>query len=386
MTSIYSDDQRQSLMNSMTNPESNAVKFLEQGGETGLSPDITMDILNKYATYGANTGIGNIGGSRLVDALNEEYRKQVDAPLQSSSPKAFDGASTSRLQQQQQQLLQQQQQQQTIQDLMTTPVAPVSDPSLVPTEEMKADLDDALANPVELGQLSPTETAVQEGIDKDVNPEISPITIVDGEEGRISKLKKYLKDNPLLAEQLMKSGASLGSILGKAAVGNDKGGRTPRAPRGGQKASRVTYAPIGMQAGGETAGAEGAAGPNAGLMAILQALGSILGQSLVGRDKTKRISPAVKPKSHTLTSIDGDELAIGMNEGGKTPEGSVLGRKMFIEGGEVDGPGGPREDMVPIWASNKEYVMSHNGVKRMGGGDFEQGIAALDKVNKNGVA
>ena len=285
MTSIYSDDQRQSLMNSMTNPESNAVKFLEQGGETGLSPDITMDILNKYATYGANTGIGNIGGSRLVDALNEEYRKQVDAPLQSSSPKAFDGASTSRLQQQQQQLLQQQQQQQTIQDLMTTPVAPVSDPSLVPTEEMKADLDDALANPVELGQLSPTETAVQEGIDKDVNPEISPITIVDGEEGRISKLKKYLKDNPLLAEQLMKSGASLGSILGKAAVGNDKGGRTPRAPRGGQKASRVTYAPIGMQAGGETAGAEGAAGPNAGLMAILQALGSILGQSLVGRDK-----------------------------------------------------------------------------------------------------
>ena len=77
MASIYSDDQRQSLMDSMTNPQSNAAKFLEQGGETGLSPDITMDILNKYATYGANTGIGNIGGSRLVNALNEEYRKKV---------------------------------------------------------------------------------------------------------------------------------------------------------------------------------------------------------------------------------------------------------------------------------------------------------------------
>lgn len=94
MTSIYSDDQRQSLMNSMTNPESNAVKFLEQGGETGLSPDITMDILNKYATYGANTGIGNIGGSRLVDGLNEEYRKRVDAPLQQNVTQAQNGIAT----------------------------------------------------------------------------------------------------------------------------------------------------------------------------------------------------------------------------------------------------------------------------------------------------
>ena len=58
MASIYSDDQRQSLMNSMTNPESNAAKFLEQGGETGLSPDITMDILNKYA-------INQINGSKF---------------------------------------------------------------------------------------------------------------------------------------------------------------------------------------------------------------------------------------------------------------------------------------------------------------------------------
>lgn len=84
--------------------------------------------------------------------------------------------------------------------------------------------------------------------------------------------------------------------------------------------------------------------------------------------------PNLKPSRIKTTRI-------GMEDGG-----SVLGRKMFLGGGEVDGPGGPREDMVPIWASDKEYVMSHNGVKRMGGGDFEQGIAALDKVNKNGVA
>ena len=70
-----------------------------------------------------------------------------------------------------------------------------------------------------------------------------------------------------------------------------------------------------------------------------------------------------------------------MAAGGKPEEGSVLGRKLFIEGGEVDGPGGPKEDLVPIWASDQEYVVSHKGVKNMGGGDFEKGIAALDKIN-----
>lgn len=377
MASIYSDDQRQSLMDSMTNPQSNAAKFLEQGGETGLSPDVTMDILNKYATYGANTGIGNIGGSRLVNALNEEYRKQVDAPLQQNVTQAQNGIATSQALSFEELL--------NIGELPTdtiTAQAPIefentveSAPSGIPeapTEKVTLDTDSSLNSPVTL-ETDTLEVSA---------PDLDNVEVQTKKEA----LERYLKENPIVAEQLMKSGASLGSILGKAAVGEDKGGRTPRAPRGGQKASRVTYTPIGMEAGGETAGAEGAAGPNAGLMAILQMLGNILGQSLVGRDKTKRITPAVKPKSHTLTSIDGDELAIGMNEGGKTPEGSVLGRKMFIEGGEVDGPGGPREDMVPIWASDKEYVMSHNGVKRMGGGDFEQGIAALDKVNKNGVA
>jgi hypothetical protein len=70
-----------------------------------------------------------------------------------------------------------------------------------------------------------------------------------------------------------------------------------------------------------------------------------------------------------------------MAEGGKPEEGSVLGRRLFIEGGEVDGPGGPKEDLVPIWASDSEYVVSEKGVRNMGDGDFEKGIAALDKIN-----
>ena len=73
------------------NQESNAAKFIEQDKELGLSPDVTMEILNKYATYGANTGIGNLGGNKLVEALNEEYRKRIDEPLNEEPKEAFIG-------------------------------------------------------------------------------------------------------------------------------------------------------------------------------------------------------------------------------------------------------------------------------------------------------
>ena len=69
----------------------------------------------------------------------------------------------------------------------------------------------------------------------------------------------------------------------------------------------------------------------------------------------------------------------GMNDGG-----TVLNRKLFLGGGEVDGIGGERDDLVPIWASDKEYVVSANGVRRMGGGNHARGIAALDEINNNG--
>jgi hypothetical protein len=69
----------------------------------------------------------------------------------------------------------------------------------------------------------------------------------------------------------------------------------------------------------------------------------------------------------------------GMNDGG-----TVLNRKLFLGGGEVDGIGGERDDLVPIWASDREYVVSANGVRRMGGGNHARGIAALDEINNDG--
>ena len=94
MSRIFDEDQTSSLVSSMMNPESNATKFMEQGEDIGLPRDVTMDILNRYATYGANTGIGNLGGERLVNALNDEYRKRVDEPLQNNPPEMFTGGLT----------------------------------------------------------------------------------------------------------------------------------------------------------------------------------------------------------------------------------------------------------------------------------------------------
>jgi len=74
-----------------------------------------------------------------------------------------------------------------------------------------------------------------------------------------------------------------------------------------------------------------------------------------------------------------EDMAEGMNDGG-----TVLNRKLFLGGGEVDGIGGERDDLVPIWASDREYVVSANGVRRMGGGNHARGIAALDEINNDG--
>lgn len=318
MTRLFDDEQSSSLITSMMNPESNATKFMEQGEDIGLPRDVTMDILNKYATYGANTGIGNIGGERLVNALNEEYRKRVDAPLQEMTGKAMAGDYAARIAAQiaeQQRIADSMAQSQALMDAMP-------DLSATATPEMQAALDDALQNPAQTDDttLSAAEQTVQEAVEdpsKTVGQVNSPVTI-DGEKpSRLESFQKYLKDNPEVARVLERSSGDVAKIIGQAIGGRDKDrGRTPfRAPRPRFQPSQV---------------------------------------------RTQRI---------------------GMADGGTPDEGSVLGRKLFIQGGEVDGPGGPKEDLVPIWASDQEYVVSHKGVKNMGGGDFEKGIAALDKIN-----
>ena len=313
MASIYNDDQRQSLINSMTNPESNATKFVEQGEDIGLPRDVTMDILNRYATYGANTGIGNLGGERLVNALNDEYRKRVDEPLQSNPPEMFTGGFTALAE--------------ILQNLGSSAMQGVSNvgssiadaftsggaEAASGAADSSAAAVEAVNSPVTIS--SEGARTAGEGLGEVTLDVAAPdLASVDPspDPTRLEKFQKYLDENPLVAKQLMASGQDLGKILG-AALGS-----------GGKRESKV---PV--------------------------------------RAPRPRFQPGAIRSQR-----------IGMEDGG-----SVLGRKLFLEGGEVDGPGGPKEDLVPIWASDKEYVVSHQGVKNMGGGDFDKGIAALDKIN-----
>ncbi len=362
MTRIFDDEQTTSLVRAMANPESNARKMAEQNQEIGVPSDITTDILNKYATYGANTGIGNLGGSRLVEAINEQYRKKVDAPLQ-------------------------QQQTTKAQAGMATSTAIPYDLSMFDLEQLKAAAKAADAPSSVIESPSAEITPKPE-----LNAYNSPVTLPEEQlavaapdlentqvETKSEQLERYLKDNPMIAEALQDVGKTFGGILGKAAVGQDDTKSVARARTPVFQASQIARTPIGMSEGGAPTTETGGDAINPGLMALLKTLGSILGQELIGDDDTKRLVAAVDPKKHSLSVIEQNQ--IGMSAGGKPPEGSVLGRKLFLEGGEVEGPGGPKEDLVPIWASDKEYVMSHKAVKRMGNGDFDKGIAALDKIN-----
>ena len=288
MSSIFTDKQRDSLMESMINPESNARKMIEQNQEIGISPDITTEILNKYATYGANTGIGELGGGKLVDALNEEYRKAVDTPLREMSE-----------------------------------MASVGRPPGGVTQEMLDALDELeIFNPSGSAQRTLDKTLSKADVMRDFDP--------------TKPLEAPSLNQPVVTGE---SDPVIDAVLEESAA--DKAAK--------EKA----------------------------IASVATTVGNILAQEIFNPidEDPDPIIRAVKPKPFKTKQIRAQR--IGMQDGGPT----VLNRKMFIGGGEVDGPGGPKEDLVPIWASDKEYVVSHEGVKRMGGGDFDKGIAALDRIN-----
>ena len=94
------------------------------------------------------------------------------------------------------------------------------------------------------------------------------------------------------------------------------------------------------------------------------------------------VSVAPRPKFGKMRQIKHKPIGPPPQFGARG--GTVLGRELFLGGGEVDGPGGPKEDLVPVWASDQEYVVSANGVKRLGKGNHSRGIAALNKINFGG--
>jgi len=66
-------------------------------------------------------------------------------------------------------------------------------------------------------------------------------------------------------------------------------------------------------------------------------------------------------------------------------DGGVLNRPMFMpKGGEMYGRGGPKDDLIPVMASNGEYMLSKAAVDQAGGGNHARGIATLEAFNNAG--
>lgn len=68
---------------------------------------------------------------------------------------------------------------------------------------------------------------------------------------------------------------------------------------------------------------------------------------------------------------------------------AVLDRRMFaanpmFHGGDVRGPGGPKDDLIPVMASNGEFMLSKAAVDQAGGGNHSKGIARLEAFNQLG--
>ena len=69
--------------------------------------------------------------------------------------------------------------------------------------------------------------------------------------------------------------------------------------------------------------------------------------------------------------------------------GGALNRQMFMQnympnGGDIRGPGGPKDDLIPVMASNGEYMLSKAAVDQAGGGNHAKGIANLEQFNDRG--
>ena len=343
-------------MDSMTNPESNARKMIEQNAEIGISPDVTTEILNKYATYGANTGIGNIGCCKLVDALNEHYRNQVDAPLQQDPPEMFIGGLLEGIRNAGANVG-------TYLKDVFTQGGEATGKAVEKTEEFGSSLPDQdIAPPVDLEKTA-TDTPVS-----------------TDEKTRMQRFKDYMEDNPILARELINTGGTIAGVLAKAAIGEDDTPASIRAPRPRFRPGKVRTQRIGMEEGGSVESENIYQNDP-----VYQTL-SLLGLSDEAIDKFIKTTGDI-PESVVDASIYiGQKLRdAGILEEPRAKKkedgGTVLNRKMFLGGGEVDGPGGEKEDLVPIWASPNEYVVSAKGVRRMGGGDLQQGIAALDRIN-----
>ena len=73
-----------------------------------------------------------------------------------------------------------------------------------------------------------------------------------------------------------------------------------------------------------------------------------------------------------------------MKGGGKVLDRGMFAQNYMPNGGALRGPGGPKDDLIPVMASNGEYMLSKAAVDQAGGGNHSKGIAKLEQFNNLG--
>ena len=131
------------------------------------------------------------------------------------------------------------------------------------------------------------------------------------------------------------------------------------------------------------------AGENPEMFAAgIGALGKVLGAALADPPERKGsiVSTQTLPgNSARRRSAQMNIQPIGGSKVTFANEGTALKRPMFMpHGGQMRGPGGPKDDLIPVMASNGEYMLSKAAVDAAGGGSHAKGLARLDAFNKMG--
>jgi len=143
-------------------------------------------------------------------------------------------------------------------------------------------------------------------------------------------------------------------------------------------ASLLKQLPIQQAAEGEEINSEGMSSEDA---AAYTKMAMSLLQLLLDEDNKPAIAPARAPTFSVESQGIGPLQTIGMNMGGEPSK--VLARPMF-NGDPVVGPGGPKDDIIPVLASDGEFMLSKAAVDHAGGGNHELGIARLKAFNNKG--
>ena len=123
---------------------------------------------------------------------------------------------------------------------------------------------------------------------------------------------------------------------------------------------------------------------NAGIGAITKVLGAALSDaperkgSIVSTQTLPGNSARRRSAQMNIQPIGGSKVTFAN-------QGTALKRPMFMpDGGQMRGPGGPKDDLIPVMASNGEYMLSKAAVDAAGGGSHAKGLARLDAFNKMG--